>query len=556
VLALSETLTMRRGIAVAMLAALACGCAPAPVVPVKAAQPAEASAKPSPAPLKPVAVDPRILRDLDRAVTQVPGAPDAALVQDALLPPLRADIPGLGARAMEKRFDIAVTNAPASQVFMTVGSGTRYSMLLHPDLGGNVTLSLKDTTVREALDALRELYGYEYRIEGTRIFVQPAGVQTRIFRVNYTLAQRLGRSDIRVPSSLGSDAGAPRDTSAPDPGPADSSRIQTAARNDFWEALRSTLSQIVGSEGGRSVVVNSQASVVVVRAMPAELRNVEGYLKEIRLSVERQVMLEAKIVEVTLSEHSQAGVNWALLPSPRRVTSETLIPGVPGGSLVGVAFRTQDFDSVLGFLESQGGVQVLSSPRIATMNNQKAVLKVGTDAFFVTSIAGGSAGASAAGGTTHFPTLGLRPFFSGVALDVMPQIDDESSIILHIHPSVSKVTQDDRDVNLGSVFGGSISLPFARSSVSETDSIVRVRNGDIVAIGGLMKLERADDRSRGAGPGQAGTTRGERNELVKKELVILVKATVMQSDGDWREDARDARDRLLNMGAPGAGPAR
>jgi MSHA biogenesis protein MshL len=556
VLALSETLTMRRGIAVAMLAALACGCAPAPVVPVKAAQPAEASAKPSPAPLKPVAVDPRILRDLDRAVTQVPGAPDAALVQDALLPPLRADIPGLGARAMEKRFDIAVTNAPASQVFMTVGSGTRYSMLLHPDLGGNVTLSLKDTTVREALDALRELYGYEYRIEGTRIFVQPAGVQTRIFRVNYTLAQRLGRSDIRVPSSLGSDAGAPRDTSAPDPGPADSSRIQTAARNDFWEALRSTLSQIVGSEGGRSVVVNSQASVVVVRAMPAELRNVEGYLKEIRLSVERQVMLEAKIVEVTLSEHSQAGVNWALLPSPRRVTSETLIPGVPGGSLVGVAFRTQDFDSVLGFLESQGGVQVLSSPRIATMNNQKAVLKVGTDAFFVTSIAGGSAGASAAGGTTHFPTLGLRPFFSGVALDVMPQIDDESSIILHIHPSVSKVTQDDRDVNLGSVFGGSISLPFARSSVSETDSIVRVRNGDIVAIGGLMKLERADDRSRGAGPGQAATTRGERNELVKKELVILVKATVMQSDGDWREDARDARDRLLNMGAPGAGPAR
>ena len=207
-------------------------------------------------------------------------------------------------------------------------------------------------------------------------------------------------------------------------------------------------------------------------AMPSELREVDHYLREIRLSVERQVMLEAKIVEVTLNERFQSGVNWSLYggagntaQASGSVSGGTLIAGVPGGSLFGLALQTQNFNSLLSFLESQGSVQVLSSPRIATMNNQKAVLKVGTDAFFVTNVAGGtSATGVQAGGTTTFPALTLRPFFSGVALDVMPQIDDESVIILHVHPSVSNVQQDDKTLNLGTAFGG-ISLPVARSSV-------------------------------------------------------------------------------------------
>jgi MSHA biogenesis protein MshL len=570
-----------------------------------------------PSPVRPTTIDGRIAAELDRAAAQQPKAPDTTQVQDALLPPLRADMPGMGARALEPRFDMAINSAPAAQVFMSIVSGTRYSMLLHPEVSGNVTLMLKDTTVREALDALRELYGYEYRIEGTRIFVQPASIQTRIFRVNYMVAQRLGRSDIRVTSGSVGDTpgvgatGVPgvsgpvgiTNAAVPTAGtsgagaslssspPTDSSRIQTSVRSDFWEDLRSTLAQIVGAQGGRSVVVNPQASIVVVRAMPNELRQVENYLKEIRLSVERQVMLEAKIVEVTLSEQFQTGINWALFSGSGRsagglinpgvglgtsgvqstgsfavnsqpgaasltasAASGTLISGVPGGALLGLAFQTQNFASVLTFLESQGTVQVLSSPRIATMNNQKAVLKVGTDAFFITNIAGGSTTTgSLAGGTTSFPSLTLRPFFSGVALDVMPQIDDESVLILHVHPSVSNVNQDDKNVNLGGAFGGNITLPLARSTVSETDSIVRVRNGDIVAIGGLMKLDLADDRSGLPGikddPSFGALFRSDRRVVVKKELVILIKPTVIQSDRDWMEDVRDTRDRIVNMGA-------
>jgi len=457
--------------------------------------------------------------------------------------------------------------------------------------------------------------------------VQPASIQTRVFRVNYMLAQRLGRSDVRVTSGSVADspgigatgvpgvpgfAGLTNPTVAPAPGtsgaaasglseapPADSSRIQTLVRSDFWQDLRQTLMQIIGKEGGRSVVVNAQAGVVVVRAMPDELRQVDNYLREIRLSVERQVMLEAKIVEVSLSDQFQSGVNWALFANSRRgasggllgpntnlgasgtgpistpsgpglsggtVTGDlagrtlattgitgTLLQGTPGGSLLGLAFQTQNFAALLQFLESQGAVQVLSSPRIATMNNQKAVLKVGTDEFFITNIAGGSTTTgTVTGGTTTFPTLTLRPFFSGVALDVTPQIDNESMLILHVHPSVSNVQQDNKNVNLGTAFGGEVTLPLARSTVSETDSVVRVRDGNIVAIGGLMKLDLADDQSGLPGlkdvPGIGGLFRSDRRAVVKKELVILIKPTVIQSEQDWAEDARESRDRILNLG--------
>jgi MSHA biogenesis protein MshL len=551
-----------------------------------------------PAPTK---IDAGIQDELNKAAAQPLKAPTDAAVKDALLPPLRADIPqGVSDRPIEPKFDLAVNNAPAAQVFMSIVSGTRYSMLVHPQVGGTISVNLKDVTVREALDAIRDLYGYEYRIEGTRIFIQPVAIQTRVFQVNYLIGQRSGRSDVRVTSGSVADTPAAGVPGAPvpaggAPGTAgtsslsDSSRVQTQTRSDFWGSLTQTLQAIVGSEAGKSVIVNPQAGIVVVRALPSELRNVEAYLNAIRLSVERQVMLEAKIIEVTLNEQFQAGVNWARftnrgaggiiepgatlgttgLVSNAALTASvagrslaavssagTLIPGVPGGALFGLAFQTDNFAGLLQFLESQGSVQVLSSPRIATLNNQKAVLKVGTDEFFITNITGGTtttAGAVAGTtGTNTFPTLTLRPFFSGVALDITPQIDQDSNIILHIHPSVSDVQQQDRQVNLGTLFGGNITLPLARSTVSETDSIVKVGDSNIVAIGGLMKVDIANDQSGLPGlqniPIAGQAFRSNRRTAVKKELVILIKPTVVQSDRELQQDLQETRDRMMMNG--------
>ena len=216
------------------------------------------------------------------------------------------------------------------------------------------------------------------------------------------------------------------------------------------------------------------------------------------------------------------------------------------GGLFGLAFQTSNFAALIQFLETQGNVQVLSSPRIATLNNQKAVLKVGTDEFFVTNV---STTTTTGTSTTTTPSVTLQPFFSGIALDVTPQIDENNNITLHIHPSVSKVTTVNKVVDLGSA--GSINLPLASSNISETDSIVRAQDGQIIAIGGLMKQATNDDRSQlpGAGdvPVLGNLFRNTSRSTVKRELVILLKPTVIQGDANWQQDILDSQRRIQDL---------
>jgi len=550
-----------------------------------------------PPPMKP-GLDPGIVAEINKTGGRKPESRPEA-VDKALLPPLRMEMPSARGQPIDPRFDLSVNNAPAAQVFMSLVSGTRYSMLVHPSLAGSISVNLKDVTLREALDSIRELYGYDYKIDGMRIMIQPAGMQTRLFQVNYLLGQRLGMSDLRVQSGSVTDAqsGAAAGATAPGIVPAagggsgrglESSRVTTRIQNDFWAELRSSLVAIVGTGEGRNVVISPQSGVVLVRALPAELRGVEQYLRATRLAVERQVMLEAKIIDVELSDGYQSGINWALLPNRNLAagqigTDTTLattppitspgiaaVPGAslstlgsaallasnPGAALFGLALQVQNFTALLQFLETQGKVQVLSSPRVATMNNQKAVLKVGTDEFFVTNIQSATTVATAAGTTTGtpVPTVTVQPFFSGIVLDVTPQIDENNQIILHVHPSVSQVTTDNKDISLGAA--GTLRLPLARSNVSETDTIVRVTDGNIVALGGLMKLDLRDNRGGLPGTGDNAIGNFLRNtstQVVKKEMVILIKPTIILGDRSWDEDLAQTRNRIETLGAPAPG---
>lgn len=511
-------------------------------------------------------------------------APLPPAVAQALVPPADLSLPALANRAPEPRFDLNVVNLPVAQVFAALAKDTRYSMLVDPALTGNVTVNLKDVTLLEALDTLRDMYGFEYRVQGTRVFVQPAALATRVFHVNYLTANRAGRSDVRVTSGsisqAGGATGATPTAAATTP---ESSRITTQFTNDLWAELDASLKLLVGNKDGRQIVISPQSGVIVVRAMPAELRAVEQYLRASRLNIERQVMLEAKIVDVRLRDSTQTGVNWAafrtganhrggaglLNPGTTLGTSGDLTSGplaaTPGSSLdlassaatglFGLAFQTGNFAALISFLETQGDVQVLSSPRIAALNNQKAVLKVGTDDFFVTGIKTDTT-TSAAGGSVTSPTITVQPFFSGVALDVTPQIDADANIILHVHPSVSNVAERTKQLNLGSL--GNFTLPLASSTISETDTIVRVRDGNIVAIGGLMKTSRADERTQIPGAGDVpvlGHLFGSRSrETDKHELVLLIKPTVIHSDGQADALREESLARLEALRGRGAAP--
>jgi MSHA biogenesis protein MshL len=484
---------------------------------------------------------------------------------------------------------------------MAIVSGTRYNMLITPEVSGNITITLKDVTVREALDSIRELYGYEYRIQGNRISIQPNTLQTRIFQVNYIAAVRAGETELRVTSSsIGTPSPATGMANAAVPNYANqtqqpggtpgtqqpttiTSRVKTLSKNDFWESLTTSLQAIVGTDAGRNVVVTANSGVVLVRAMPGEIRAVENYLRAIQAIADRQVMLEAKVVEVTLSEGFQAGVNWAsfngvnnkvsignmqpgtsLSPTGSTTTSignssVTATPGIAGGiatatatalnqGFFGLALQTANFAALINFLETQGSVSVLSSPRVATLNNQKAVLKVGTDELYVTNVTTNTT-TNVTGNSTFSPSVTLQPYFSGIALDVTPQIDEDDNIILHIHPAVTTVQEKEKVIDLGEL--GTFKLPLASSTVNESDSVVRARDGLIVAIGGLMSQTSLIDRAGLPGTlgSDAGTLFGSRGRSVqKRELVILLKPTLIRSGQSAQRDLEAISERIEGMG--------
>jgi len=557
-----------------------------------------------------------ISQEMAKASAQT--APKPALddaVANALLPPaatLASQLPK-ARPALEERFNVAFNNVPAQQFFRSIVAGTRYNMLVHPDVSGTISANLKDVTLVETLEAVRDMYGYDYKIDGARISIRPLTMQTRMFQVNYLTAQRRGMSNTRVSSTSVADAGNNNGNANNGGGQGQgfgnqggqngqdgqngsnqngqqqrsSTDVQTMSDNDFWKDLKESIIAIVGTlEGGRSVVVSPQSGVLVIRGMPDELRNVDAYLRATQLSVDRQVILEAKILEVELSDSFQSGINWASFASFRggtanRVSGGMISPGASlaplpygggqpavinngqglsastgfslsnaataAGSLFGFAFQTNNFAALITFLESQGSVHVLSSPRIAAVNNQKAVLKIGTDEFFVTGITNNINTTN--NSTVVSPTVTVQPFFSGVVLDVTPQIDDKGNILLHVHPSVSQVTTVNKDVDLGS--GGTLRLPLAASSTSELDSIVRGRDGQVVAIGGLMRQASSGDTDQLPGadkiPVLGHLFRNKNRVSQKRELVVLIKPTIVEGANDWSQDMLDASRRIEQL---------
>lgn len=543
-------------------------------------------------PLKTPSVAEALRKDLSveaqaSAKPAAPALPVPASVSQALAEPA----PAAPVVLPEPRLDLLVNKAQAREVFLAIVADTRYSMLMHPEVSGTLSVTLRGVTVKEALDAIRDVYGYDYKIEGRRITVFAPTLQTRIFTVNYPNAQRVGRSELRVASGSGNmtpnTPGVPGVVTPGQPGgaanqrQAESSRVSTNSSTDLWSELADAIRSMLGNGQGRSVVTSPQAGIIAVRAMPDELRQIESFLKAAQVAVERQVMLEAKIVEVELRDGYQSGINWAafnndgkanqqligtlgsgvannnpLLQGGSAVGPVTPVPSVAvGGGLFGLALATGQFAAVLGFLETQGDVQTLSSPRVATLNNQKAVLKVGSDDYFVTNVTGGAATSGGAIGnvatTTTLPNLTLTPFFSGVALDVTPQIDDSTNITLHIHPAVTTVTENIKTIDLGSGVG-TYKLPLASSSVNETDTLVRVQDGNIVAIGGLMQV--STSKTASGLPGSTGASNalgfllGNRaNSGRKKELVVLVKPTIIRSAQDWEAQTAKARASLSDL---------
>ncbi len=440
--------------------------------------------------------------------TPSPGTPPPE-VAAALLPPMSMHKTPLPFGSQEARFDVQVNRLAARQFFMSLVNGTPQNMVVHNQVKGNISLTLKNVSLDEIMNTVRNIYGYEYIKTSNGYEVLPRTLRTEIFHVNYLALQRRGQSQTNIRSgevgatntSSGSDnqdSSNSRSDSDPNSRSGNrgigSSQVTTDSDSNFWQELTDALNLIIGDQEGRQVVVTPHAGVVVIKAFPDELRRVRTFLNKTQDAIGRQVILEAKILEVELNENFQSGINWATLADNAAILASQTgggsafknslsdIAGQTGnlnpgrfspidstlasafGGIFSLGVKLDDFSAFIELLQTQGKVHVLSSPRVSTVNNQKAVIKVGSDEFFVTDFSSQTDTANET--TNNTVDVELTPFFSGVALDVIPQIDEHEAVTLHIHPVISEVKEEVKNINISNETA--VSVPLAKSKIRES----------------------------------------------------------------------------------------
>ena len=521
---------------------------------------------------------PHIQKELTSTVEDENAAAQNSNVPDALEQELLASV-GTNVSLPKEfeltRFEVNANKVPVTEFFAGLVADTPYSVALHPEVEGEISLNLKDVTMDEVTKIVSRLYGIDVFREGKVVQVLPAKMRTESIPVNYLMMKRSGVSTVSVVAggvsqfdqggsgSGGNNSGGNFGGNNQNYGnnmfgggssnmQINGASIQTSSETDFWEDLQTAMESLIGKGSGRFVIISPQASLVTVNALPSEIAALKEFLQASEQSLQRQVVLEAKIIEVTLNDEYQQGVNWTEVLGHIGSTDfsfSTTPAGQIGnaissqlGGLTNIVFKNADFSGVISLLETQGDVQMLSNPRVTATNNQKAVIKVGEDEYFVTEVSSTTVTGNA---TTTSPEIELTPFFSGIALDVTPQIDEFGSVILHVHPSVTETEEQNKVVTLNNQ---DYILPLAQSNIRESDTVIRAGSGEIVIIGGLMQTLTTDQESKtpllGDVPLLGNLFKSVRRVQSKKELVILIRPTVVLAD-TWQQQQQRSL-QLLN----------
>ena len=433
-----------------------------------------------------------------------------------------------------KLYTLAVRDADVREVLLTFGKKTDLNIIFGPDVKGTVTVDLKRVTLEEALNSLLSPIGLEYAREGNFIRVLLPALETRIFTLSYISTTRSGGATLSATAGGGGGGTTGTTGGGGGGGSGASSSVSSADSVDLWGDLEKNLAGLISKEG--KAVVNRAAGIVAVTDYRRNLQRIARYIELLEGSVQRQVVIEAQIVEVTLTKEFQAGINWSLIPQPGVASVRPLgaLEGTVGalGALASTAlapattafqlgFITQAFGhsirALLNALSKQGEVNILSTPRVSTLNNQKAVIKVATDDVFFTTT------------KTREPTTGVetttvtpQTITEGIVLDVTPQIADDNTVMMNIRPSISE-----RVGQATSPDGSTVPIV----SVRATDTVVRAQDGQTVVIGGLMQHRKSTTTTGVPGlekaPVFGGLFRQKVEEGKKTELVILLTPRVV-----------------------------
>jgi MSHA biogenesis protein MshL len=471
-----------------------------------------------------------------------------------------ADIP-----VIEDRFDVSVKDVDVNSFLLGLVDSTDYNLIISPDLQLQVSLQLKNVTISEVLHALTQIYPIVVKQQANLFMVSSAETTTAIYSLDYLNIKRNGDSKTSIAGQSVSGGQNQNNNQSQNNGSnsqgsggqsniqqLNSSNVETQSEVNFWKELTTSLNLIIKDEEKASVVVSPHAGIVVVRSLPQTQQLIKRYLNSTQNSLNRQVIIEAKIIEVSLNDGFQSGIDWSRIGNTsgdvftigqqgqvvEQQNSENPING-----LFSLLYEGGSFTAAINLLKSQGDVQVLSSPRVSTVNNQKAIIKVGSDEFFVTDVSTTTVTGTS---TATTPDVTLTPFFSGISLDVTPQVNSNGEIVLHIHPIVSEVSDQLKTLGLGE---DEFVLPLALTNVRESDSIVRTNSGKVIVIGGLMQNRISEETTStpllGDIPFVGNLFKQTRERQVKSELVILLKAHVV--DNNQTDDELDQLKNRFNQ---------
>ncbi len=479
---------------------------------------------------------------------QTAGQPEIpALVEQAA-----PELPEPTAAEAQEKYTVVVNEVPVKEILFALARDARINVDVDPRIDGVVTLNAVDQTLTQLLDRIARQVDIRYELQGDSLFIMPDEPYFHTYKVNYLGMEREMDGQIKLQTSVGGDTGGGAGGGgggggAATSGGTGSTNITVASENKFWGSLVTAITALVndgageaaGAAAGQSnVVPYPETGLLAVRATSAQHRMVQQLVDSAVESGQRQVMIQATIAEVTLSSKFEAGIDWSILPKVGDATfviASALIPGatIPSALSSFVIDYKDDpktTDNIINaqvrLLEEFGDVSVLSSPQIMTLNNQTAVLKVVDDIvyFEVDSTTTQSQTQTNTTVDTEARTVAV-----GVTMSVTPQINANDSILLNVRPSISRVLRFVRDPNPDLTLASGV--PELR--VREMESVLRLNNGQIAVLGGLMENNDQADTAQTPGiskiEGVGELFKSRARQSRKTELVIFLRPTVVRN---------------------------
>lgn len=484
-------------------------------------------------------------------------------------------------------FSISSQDVDIKTVLFSLSKEIDKNIQIEPDINKKASVDLKDVTLSEALDGLLTPLRLKYVMDDKTIRVSREKMETRILHLNYIVSTRRGSSNLQSSSGSAISSGGSSGSSASST--RTTSNLNTSEETNVWNEITQGLQRIItpggtvtsgttggttgGASGGASggttagttssattgatsgtgtstappsssttetgyVTINRQGGIIVVKDFPDILLRVAEFLEAVEGSTQRQVFIQAKILEVVLNENYQLGIDWSavspitvLHKSPANTTADTLLVGA---SKLTYGLSNAQLNLVIDALSTQGNVSVLSSPKIATLNNQRAVIKVGKeDVFFVPQVT--AATTTSAASTTFTPST----VTIGIILDVLPQINENGMVMMSINTSISEKSGEATSPD------GINKIPIL--DVRESNNVVLARSGQAIIIGGLMKNKSQKENSAlpilGDIPILGRLFQREKEVMEKTELVIMLTPEVMV--GEKIDDRFEAEKRNM-----------